>query len=140
MKLHSICTLVIFATAILTSCSSPMQTEDLNGYWEITSVTLKDGTEKNFTVNPVVDFIDVTGKSGTRTKVKPQFNGTFISTGLTEEFTIKEGAYLFLNYKTSFDTWEEEVLSLTKNEMRVKNRDGKIYTYKTFIPFSLKTK
>ena len=42
-------------------------------------------------------------------------------------------------YKTPFDTWEEEVLSLTEDEMRVKNRGGKIYTYKTFTPFSLKS-
>ena len=139
MKLHSICTLIIFATAIVTSCSSPMQPEGLNGYWEIDSVTLDDGTEKEYTVNMVVDYIQIDGKKGTRTKVKPQVNGTFLNSGATETFTINTDDEFVLNYKTPYDSWTEEVVSLTKDKMRVKNKDGKIFTYKTFTPFSLKT-
>jgi len=140
MKLNSICTLVIFATAILTSCSSPMQPEDLNGYWEITSVTLEDGTERDYTVNAVVDFIELNGSNGTRSKVKPQFDGSFIKNSATEEFSLEQGDEFILAYKTPYDAWEEEILELSIDKMRVKNRDGKVFTYKTFTPFSLKTK
>ncbi len=140
MKLHPICTLVIFATAILTSCSSPMQPENLNGYWEIESVTLTDGSEKEYPVNMVVDYLKVDGINGTRTKLKPQVNGTFIDSGATEKFTIDHNTSFLINYTTPYDEWTEEVLSLSKNKMTVKNSDGKIFTYKTFVPFSLKTK
>ncbi|EDM44763.1 hypothetical protein SCB49_14365 [unidentified eubacterium SCB49] len=140
MKTNSIYTLVIFAIAILSSCTSPMEPEDLNGYWEIESVTLQDGSKKSFTVNPVVDFIELENKNGTRTKVKPQFDGTFVSNGATEKFTIEASNALILTYTTPYDTWEETVLSLSENKMTVKNKDKKIYTYKRFIPFSQKNK
>lgn len=140
MKLKSICSLVIFAVAILTSCSSPITPENLNGYWEIESVTLKDGTKKDYSVNMIVDYIKVEGTSGTRTKVKPQVNGRFIDSGATETFTINDSENFVLEYKTPYDSWNEEIVSLTKDKMRVKNIDGKIFNYKKFTPFTLKTK
>lgn len=140
MKLNSICTLVIFAAAILTSCSSPIQPENLNGYWEIERVTLPDGTEKEYEMNMIADYIELDGTAGTRTKVQPQVDGTYINNGATEEFTTNTDTGLLLHYKTPYDSWTEEVLALSKDKMTVKNKDGKIFTYKTYIPFSLKTK
>lgn len=140
MKLNSICALVIFAAAIVASCSAPLQPENLNGYWEIESVTLDYGTEKEYNINTIVDFIQIDGDSGTRTKVKPQLDGTFINSGATEAFTISTVDKFSINYKTPYANWTEELLFLNEQKMRVKNKDGKVFTYKKFIPFTLKTK
>lgn len=116
-----------------------MQPEDLNGYWEIESVILEDGTEKEYNVNMVIDYINIDGRNGTRTKVKPQISGTFINNGASETFTLHTDTEFILKYTTPYDTWTEEVLSLSEDKMRIKNKDGKIFTYKTFTPFSIKT-
>lgn len=55
---------------VLISCGKKTaeQIPLLNGYWEIEHVTLADGTKKQYSVNTVVDFIEVNGLIGIRKK------------------------------------------------------------------------
>ncbi|MDN3723819.1 lipocalin family protein [Aequorivita sp. SDUM287046] len=125
-----------------TSCEKPnpeAQKQNLNGYWEIKSVKMPNGEKKQFNINTIVDFIETKGDSGTRTKVTPKFDGTFITNGISDYFTLKiENDSLRIYYKTQFDEWKETVIEAKDSTLTVINRDNKIYTYSKFKKLEFK--
>ncbi|MCZ4320145.1 lipocalin family protein [Aequorivita viscosa] len=131
-------TFLIIAMFFL-SCEKPnpeAQKQNLSGYWEIKTVKMPDGEKKEFNLSTVVDFIEVKGDSGVRTKVSPKFDGSFITNGVSEKFTLKvEEDSLRMYYKTPFDAWKETVISAKDSTLTVVNRDNKIYTYSKFKKF-----
>ncbi|KGO92933.1 hypothetical protein [Flavobacterium subsaxonicum] len=134
--------LLLFASFIMMSCNTKISTADLakiNGYWEIEKVEMPDGTEKDYKVNPTVDFFEVKGTKGFRKKVMPQFDGTYRVNDLSEDFTItdKDGK-TFVNYTTTYAKWQEELVKLDDDVLVVKNQHGIEYHYKRPIPFTIK--
>lgn len=129
---------IILFTAISCGRQDPMlQKEKLSGYWEIESVTMPDGTKRDFSISTVVDYIEVSEDKGVRTKVAPQLDGSFINNGAVEAFELKfKEDSLQLYYKTPFDSWKETVLMATDTQLKIINRDSKIYTYKKFEKFN----
>ena len=131
--------MILFLLVFAISCEKPnpeAQKQNLSGYWEIKSVKMPDGEKKEFDINTVVDYIELKGDTGTRTKVSPKFDGTFTTNGVAENFTLKiEGDSLRMYYKTQFDAWEETVIEAKDSTLTVKNRDNKIYTYSKFKKF-----
>jgi len=122
------------------SCSSKISQEkltNLNGYWEIKTVTFKDGFRKEYKVNTTVDFIKIDSLKGYRKKMYPKFNGTYDTSNDVKNFyiTTEENTFIF-NYKTKITAWKEELLSLSKNEFSVKNEQDKIYTYQRYTPIN----
>lgn len=121
------------------SCSKPdpiAQKQNLEGYWEIKSVEMPSGKKKDFNLNVIVDFVEVKGDSGIRTKVSPNLDGTFMTNGVSENFSLKiEDDSLRMYYKTPFDEWKETVIEAKDSILIVKNRDNKIYTYEKFQKF-----
>ena len=114
-----------------------LQKTKLGGYWGIESVTLPDGKKMDFSINAVVDFIEVSEEKGIRTKAAPQFDGSFMNNGTAEEFNLRiEEDSLRLYYKTPFDSWKETVLLVTDSVLKIINRDSKVYTYKKFRKFN----
>ena len=49
----------------------------LNGYWEISAVEFPDGGQKNYGLNPTIEFIQWDNEQGFRKKVQPKFDGTY---------------------------------------------------------------
>ena len=129
----------LLLSILIISCenqSPSEQIEKLGGYWEIESVAMPDGTEKDFSISTTVDYIEVTDTSGIRTKVNPQLDGTFVTNGTTEKFELRiEEDSLRMYYSTPYNNWKETVLMAKDSVLKVKNRDGKIYSYKTFQKF-----
>ena len=114
-----------------------LQKDKLGGYWGIESVTLADGKKMDFSINAVVDFIEVSEEKGIRTKVAPQFDGSFMNNGTAEEFNLRiEEDSLRLYYKTPFDSWKETVLLVTDSVLKIINQDSKVYTYRKFRKFN----
>ena len=131
--------MILFLLVFAISCEKPnpeAQKQNLSGYWEIKSVKMPDGEKKEFDINTVVDYIELNGDSGTRTKVSPKFDGTFTTNGVAENFTLKiEEDSLRMYYKTQFDAWKETVIEAKDSTLTVKNRDNKIYNYSKFKKF-----
>ncbi|CAM3507299.1 lipocalin family protein [Aequorivita lipolytica] len=131
-------TYLLFALFII-SCKKPNpeeQKQNLSGYWEIKTVEMADGEKKKFSVNTIVDYLEVKGDSGSRTKVSPKFDGTFTTNGVSEDFILKiEEDSLRMYYKSPFDEWKETVIEAKDSSLTVKNRDNKIYTYSKFKKF-----
>jgi hypothetical protein len=132
--------LVLAFIFIFNSCrrQDPSNQKDkLGGYWGIESVSSPDGDKIDFSINAVVDFIEVSEEKGMRTKVAPQFDGSFINNGTVEKFNLMiEEDSLRLYYTTPFDSWKETVLLATDSVLKIINRDSKVYTYKKFRKFN----
>jgi len=124
---------------LLYSCDSKdpeAMTKNLEGYWQIKTVTLPDGAVKEYTLSTVIDYIEVEGDEGFRKKVQPKLDGSFVVTNSEEHFKIKtEGQELELQYTTPFDTWTETIIDAQPDKLTVKNRDDKVYTYARFTKF-----
>ncbi len=123
------------------SCSNNPESyiSHLNGYWEIDEVTLPDGSKRDYNFNDTIDFISITDSmTGFRKKLKPNFDGTFSTSG--DEETIKlviENDSLNLYYKTPFSQWKETVLGATENQLIIQNQNKLLYVYKRYEPLDL---
>lgn len=139
-------TLVIGIVCILSltmgiGCNSGIEIDDavtMNGYWQIESVRMEDGTIKDFRFSPLVDFIEVKGDKGVRKKVTPKLDGTFEATKSSEAFTlIIENDSLKMQYQTPYSEWQETIIGLEPGRIKILNREGKLYTYKTYETIDL---
>lgn len=133
--------IIVLVALVALSCEKPnpeAQKQNLSGYWEIKTVKMPDGEKKEFNINTIVDYIEMKGDSGTRTKVSPKFDGSFTTNGISEDFTLKiEEDSLRMYYKTPFDEWKETVIEAKDSTLTLINRDNKIYTYSKFKKFNL---
>ena len=139
MNLKSIY-LIIFAFFFL-GCSKDPNTfiPHLNGYWEIEEVTLSNGTKKTYNYNDTVDYIEISDSlTGFRTKLKPNFSGTYETSTVKERIEIKiENDSLQLMYSTPYSNWKETVLNANKDQLLIINTNKDMYLYKRYEPLNL---
>ncbi len=131
----------LFICLFLASCQQKITPEDinkLNGYWEIKKVVFKDGEDKEFKMNENFDFFEIANNKGIRRKVRPQFDGTFLFNEDYEKVKIRfENDHVFLDYSTDYAKWSEELISISDDEMLIKNDQNKEYEYKKAGPINL---
>lgn len=127
--------IVLFIAFVVTSCTqkvSKEETQKLNGYWEIEKVLMADGSEKDYKINMMYDFFEI-GKDykGFRKKVTPQLDGKYLADDTAEavEITQKDDK-VYLNYKTDYATWKEELKSISEDKMVILNQQEIEYHYK----------
>ena len=133
--------LLIVLVSVL-SCKQKITDADisnLNGYWEIEKVELPDGDKKEYKVNEPIDFFKIDGNKGFRKKVMPQLDGTYLTNDIQEDIVIavKDGDAT-IQYKTTYASWKEEIIELTKDKLVVKNEQDLEYHYKRPVKFSVK--
>ena len=134
---------LLFFAFLLVSCTGQVSPEDLknlNGYWEIQTATMPDGSKRDYKINETVDYIEINEKTGIRKKVMPQFEGKYIDIGNPkEDFTIvvKDGKTT-LQYRTTFSQWEEELLDVSAENLETRNAAGITFKYKRYKPLDLK--
>ena len=130
----------LFICLFLASCQQKITPEDinkLNGYWEIKKVVFKDGEDKEFKMNENFDFFEIANNKGIRRKVRPQFDGTFLFNEDYEKVKIRfENDHVFLDYSTDYAKWSEELISISDDEMLIKNDQNKEYEYKKAGPIN----
>ena len=134
--------ILFFVFGLFLSCKQSISEADLqnlNGYWEIEKVELPDGNKKEYKVNETIDFFKITDKKGFRSKVMPQIDGTYLTNDLKEGVVVvlKDGD-ASLQYKTTYASWKEEIIELTKDKLVVKNQQEIEYYYKRPAKFSVK--
>lgn len=132
--------LIVLVSAL--SCKQKITEADLsnlNGYWEIEKVELPDGDKKEYKVNETIDFFKIEANKGFRKKVMPQLDGTYLTNDVQEDVVvvIKDGD-ASLQYKTTYASWKEEIIELTKDKLVVKNQQEIEYYYKRPAKFSVK--
>ena len=133
--------LLIVLLSVL-SCKQDISEADisnLNGYWEIEKVELPDGDKKEYKVNETIDFFKIEANKGFRKKVMPQLDGTYLTNDIQEDVVVvvKDGD-ASIQYKTTYASWNEEIIELTKDKLVVKNEQEIEYYYKRPAKFSVK--
>lgn len=132
----------LFLVLALASCQPNIKSNELskiNGYWEIQAVTLENGEKKDYKVNETIDYFELKGDSGFRQKVMPQFDGKFKTNDIRESIRVFDSNHsYFIECKTDYGKWNEEILTLEDSTLVLKNKQNLIYTYKRFKPFSFK--
>lgn len=114
---------------------SKAQLSDLNGYWEIAEVTFPDGTQKQYTLSPSIDFIHLKDGKGFRKKMQPKLDGTYDTSRDVALLAVKSVQDTFtLQYKNDFSRWEETLVRLDAEAFSVLNAEGVLYSYKRFNP------
>ena len=133
--------IVLFVSLLFVSCKQEIKPADiakLNGYWEIEKVVFAKGEEKEYKMNETFDFFQIKSNKGVRTKVMPQFDGTFLTTDTFENVSVRfTGEQVFLDYKTNYTKWSEEIISLSDDKLVVKNPQKIEYHYKKAAPINL---
>ena len=128
--------ILLVCLTFLVSCTKQITKEDLqliNGYWEISTVTI-DGETRELPTSLKTDFFYIDNNlKGFRKKLTPRFDGKFQKNNDQESLSIifvKEKP--FIVYETKFNTWKEEIISISENQLQLLNNEGKLYTYKPF--------
>jgi len=133
--------MTLVLSLLFVSCKQEVKSEDiakLNGYWEIEKVVFDKGEEKEYKMNETFDFFQIKNNKGVRTKVMPQFDGTFLTTDTFENVSVRfAGEQVFLDYKTNYTKWSEEIISLSDDKLVVRNPQKIEYHYKKAGPVNL---
>jgi hypothetical protein len=132
---------IAFIAALTSSCQSKVASTDIpkiNGYWEIEKVIFEDDNQKEYSINETFDYFKIINNKGIRKKVMPQLDGTFLVNDTFETIEIKEVEdKYFLQCSTDFTKWQEEIVSLTDQELVLLNPSKKEYHYKRAAPINI---
>lgn len=132
---------IVLFSLLFGGCQQKIQPTDiikLNGYWEIEKVVFDKGEDKDYKMNESFDYFNITNNKGIRKKVMPQLNGTFLVNDAFEKVAIRfEKDKVYLDYATDYAKWSEELITLTDEELVLKNEEKKEYHYKKTGPINL---
>jgi hypothetical protein len=133
--------MILVLSLLFVGCKQEIKTADiakLNGYWEIEKVVFDKGEEKAYGMNENFDFFTIKGTKGKRTKVMAQLDGTFLTTDTYEDVSVRfAGEKVYLDYKTDYAKWSEELITLSDDKFVVKNPENKEYHYKKAGPVNI---
>lgn len=134
--------LLLFVSIVTVSCGNSISEADLaklNGYWEIETAVMPDGSEKEYKINTTIDFFELKGKTGFRKKVMPQFDGSYRMNDLSEKISIvQDSGKTYVSYVTDYAKWKEEIVELNDKKLVLKNNHNMEYHYKKPEPFTVK--
>ena len=133
MKKISFLVLLIFLNFTYCKINTIDDIKAIEGMWEIYSVSSKGEVFYPQGESPVVDYYTFDSDStGTKKKLKPNFNKTFSSSFDKINFEIrKNNGLIYLNYITETNNWKEIIKKLTKKELVISNNKFE-YHYKRF--------
>ena len=105
----------------------------IEGFWEIYSVSSGEEVFYLKGKSPLVDYYVFNSDStGTKKKLKPNFNKTFSSSLDEINFEIRKiNGLIYLNYISETNNWKDMIVKLTRKELVISN-DKFEYHYKRF--------
>jgi len=130
--------LYILLLTLALSCSKNSEDfiEHIEGYWEIKSVTLANGTIKHYKVSQTIDYITINDSlKGFRKKMTPRFDGKYNTSKSIENLQLElENDSLNVYYTTEFAKWKETVIMASKDELKLINQNNHVYLYRRYTP------
>lgn len=127
--------LVIIIILILIGCKNviiPADLNQLNGYWNIDFITHKNETFHPKSTAKLLDFYEISDRSGVRKKVQPQFDNKFTVTDDLNKFKIFfEGSDCFMKFETLWSHWQEKIIELNDDELILEHQNYR-YHYSRF--------
>jgi hypothetical protein len=133
---------ILLLSLFFVGCQQKVEDADIakiNGYWEIEKVVFDEGKDKDYKMNESYDYFEIAkNNKGIRKKVMPQLDGSFLTNDSYENVTVRfEGEKAFLDYKTPYAKWSEEMITISDRELVLKNIEKKEYHYKKAGPINL---
>jgi hypothetical protein len=132
-KIKNINGLVFALVFIVFSCNSKsdIQSEKLNGYWEISKVTKEDGEIIDYGFNAAVEFFKINNNKGIRKKIYPKFEGKYQADILADSvfITKKNGIYI-LEIKNNQWKTQEEITVLNDSIFGYTSKKGIAFLFK----------
>ena len=124
--------------SLLLGCTpkiSKQNIELLNGYWVIAEAKAPTGEVRPYIGIVEVDFFELDSAYGYRKKLKPLPNKLFNSTKDKVDFTISfEDKSCIITYLSQQHRWKEEIVTLSKDELQLKDARGVVFRYKKYKP------
>jgi len=118
---------------VFTACNQKIEDTDIakiNGYWEIEKAVMPDGSSKEYSINPTIDYFEIKNNKGFR---------KYLVSELDEKVAIvKEDKHVYLKYTTAYAKWKEELVKISDEELVLKNEHDMEYHYKKATSFSIK--
>jgi hypothetical protein len=133
---------ILVLSLFFVGCQQKIEPADIakiNGYWEIEKVVFDEGKDKDYKMNESYDYFDIsTNNKGTRKKVMPQLDGSFLVNDTYENVGVRfKDDKVFLDYSTPYAKWSEELITISDTEFVVRNEEKKEYHYKKTGPINL---
>ncbi|MGB0274247.1 MAG: hypothetical protein ACPGAA_04940 [Flavobacteriaceae bacterium] len=131
-------TYYLLILVLLLGCAPKVSTENidlLNGYWVIAEAKAPNGENRPYLGTVEVDYFELDSIRGFRKKLKPLLDNQFNSTNDKVDFSISfEGKMCIITYFRQQHSWQEEVVSLSKEELQLKDARGVVFRYKRYLP------
>jgi hypothetical protein len=133
---------ILLLSLFFVSCQQKVVPSDIakiNGYWEIEKVVFAEGKDKDYKMNESYDYFEIAHENkGIRKKVMPQLDGSFLTNDAYEKVVVRfQDEKAFLDYSTPYSKWSEEIITLSDEELVLKNIEKNEYHYKKTGPINL---
>ena len=129
----------LMTASAVVGCTAKPDISLLEGYWEIEKVDFPDGNTKEYSISTTIDHIRMeTDSTGYKTKVMPQLDGSFKTSGDSEAFSLTENkGKLQLRFTTRLSGHTETILQLKEEQLILLNEREMKYTYIRFKKLEL---
>ncbi|MBC2839228.1 hypothetical protein [Robiginitalea sp. SC105] len=132
---------ILLILLLATACGNGVSTSDLQylqGYWEIREVVFPDGNNKDYVVNPTIDYFNLDGTTGYRKKLQPNADGTFQTSddALPLQVLERDGRF-FLVFEGDEGSWEEEIEELRPGSLALRSPAGLLFEYARYEPLQI---
>lgn len=126
---------LILSILFLTSCSNnaSKMVSAMEGYWNIDTVILADGTEREFPFSNHMDHFEIEGNNGVKNRVSPTFDGNFVNYGSPVPFTWESvDGKVVLTFKDGEERYQQILETCNDSKLVLLHENGTEYTYKAF--------
>lgn len=132
---------ILLCFVLVAACKSDPASmkEYLNGYWEISEVHRDGKLLKSYDFSSNIDYFEMLDDStGFRKKVSPTLDGKYLITDHQTAFKLRvEDGKLVIQYSDRDVNYKETILEAESGNLRIRNEEGLIYTYKPYEPLDL---
>ena len=101
-------------------------------------MVLADGSVKEYSLSPTVEYFKLKETKGYRKKLQPQLDGTYLTSDDAIGFRVRLfNDRHFLYYSIDEDSWTEEIRLLNSEKLVLVSADEIAYHYVRFTPITL---
>lgn len=125
----------ILSITLLASCgnNATEMANAMEGYWNIETVTLSDGTEREFPFSNHMDHFEIEGSNGVKNRVSPTYDGSFINYGSPVQFTWETvDGKVVLTFKDGAERYQQTLKKCDATTLVLLHENGTEYRYKAY--------
>lgn len=131
--------LLVLFFMLLTGCSSQLDLNQLEGYWQIQQVRFQNGSSKEFTYASTVDFFQrIDDKKGILKKLDARVDGKFFANEAEQRFSIvqKQKDHILIQIEGE-ELITYELKKLTPEELHLYDiKLSRLLIYSKFTPLN----